>query len=125
MASSAVSTPSGDQFCARLAGEPDESGGDRPVRGLRVDAADDADVELDDVGRELEDVPQAREARTRVIHRDPDAGSAKHVQRSAEARVVARRCMFRELDHDALGRPSLQHSASSGEAAAGSTFTLT
>ena len=78
------------------------------MRRLGVDVAHDVDIELDDVRRQLEDVPEAREPRAGVIHRDACAGRLQRLERLAEPRIVARRSVLGELDDHALRRAAPQ-----------------
>ena len=78
------------------------------MRRLGVDVAHDGDIELDDVRRQLEDVPEAREPRAGVIHRDACTGPAQRLERVAEPRIVARRSVLGELDDHALEGPPPQ-----------------
>src|SRR5664280_1686688 len=61
----------GDQHGSGEGGEVAEPGGERLACRIPVDAPDDADVQLHDVGLQLEDVAEAGEAGTGVVDRDP------------------------------------------------------
>ena len=70
MSSAAVSMPSAMIERAGLGREADERRDERSLDRVRVDVAGEADVELDEVGRQLEDVAEAGEARAGVVDRE-------------------------------------------------------
>ena len=75
----------GDDHGADLAGETDEGGGEGPPGRIGVDAPDQTDVELDDVGPEVEDVAEAGETGARVVDREPDPDSRSGARASASS----------------------------------------
>ena len=76
----------GDDQRAGLGREADEGGDERSLDRVGVDVAGEPDVELDEVGRQLEDVAEAGEARTGVVDREAGAAFAELVDRSRSAR---------------------------------------
>ena len=68
-----------------------------------VDAGRDADVQLDEIGRQLEDVPEACEPGTGIIDGDPDAQLTQPLKRNTELVVVLDRLVLGEFDDDAPG----------------------
>ena len=72
-----VSMPSATILVPVRLGELGERRGHRAAHRIAVEVAGEADVELDDVGAELEDVPQARIAGAGVVDGDAHAGVAQ------------------------------------------------
>ena len=62
-----------DQGDLAFVGEVPHAVHERAAARVGVDAVDDGDVELDDLGVQLKDVPQARVPRTGVIDRQSGA----------------------------------------------------
>ena len=93
----------GDDLRAGLVGEVDERGGQRPADGVGVDAAGEVAVELDDLGRQLEDVGERGEAGAGVVDRQARAGAAQAAERGAQALVVLDGEVLGQLDDEALG----------------------
>ena len=60
----------GQQDCADRVGEPHQRGRQRVARRVGVDAVRELEVELEDVGAEMEDVLEARVAGTGIVDRD-------------------------------------------------------
>ena len=70
-----------------------------PVRVV-VDAVHERAVELQDVGRDADDLLQARVAVARVVERDPRAAGAQRVELAVERRLGREQLVLRELDDD-------------------------
>ena len=69
-----------------------------------VDAADEAPIELQQVGRELDDVRESGEPLPDVVDRQPAAQRTKFGEMRVRLLVVHDRRALRELDHHALCR---------------------
>lgn len=62
----------GGQPGAYVSGKSHQGTGQRPPDGVGIDALSQCDVQLDDVGPHMKDMPQAREARSGVVHGKPN-----------------------------------------------------
>ena len=98
----------GDDTRAGLAGEGDDGGDEAATDRVAVDAADDADVELDELGGELEDVDEARVAGTGVVDGEACPGGAQAGERAAQAGIVVDLDVLGQLDHHATGLDRLE-----------------
>src|SRR5204863_2501704 len=83
--------------------EVDERGGQRPSRRAVLEPASEAQVELHDVGRELENVAEAREPRADVVDCDPRTEQAEIAQTVRESLIVGDRSVLGELDDESAG----------------------
>src|SRR5207253_2109988 len=93
----------GDDRGADSFGETDERGGKSLAGGVARDLLRQAEIELHDVGRQPEDVPQVGEAGSNVVDRNLRAALAKRSKRSAQFLVVVDLSVLRDFDHDAVG----------------------
>ena len=75
-----------------------------PTRRIAVDAPGKPDVELDDVGMEIEDVPEARVARPGVVDCESHPVRPELVGGFLEQLVVIDAVMFGQLEDDSFGR---------------------
>jgi len=91
-----------------LRGEPDERCGQRTPNGIGVDAADETDVELHDVGGETDDVAERGEPGPHVVHREASAPGPEAFDGLGQDLVVVDRDVFGELEHDPGERDALQ-----------------
>ena len=90
--------PLGDQHAAALSSEVDDPRDERLADIVVIDVADEPDVELHEIGSQLEDVAEAGEARAGVINRDPDLW-ANACDRRSKGGVVLDRDVLRHLEH--------------------------
>ncbi len=83
-----------------LAGERDGGAKNGLAGGVEVDARDQPAAELEEVGPDLGDVLERREARARVVHGHERAASDPGRQSLADARRVLDGVLLGELDHE-------------------------
>jgi hypothetical protein len=98
----------GDDLRAGVLNETDQSASDRAAPGLKVDALGELAVELDEVGRKVNDMGTAREPSAGVIDRQPRSGVTHAAQDDAQVRVIVDAEVLGELEHDALKADSAQ-----------------
>ena len=99
----------GDDARADLAGEGDGGAQDGLARGVEVDAGDHAAAELEEVGADLGDVLERREAGARVVDGDQRAAGDPRLQALLDALDVLDGVLLGELDDEprrqVLGEP--------------------
>ena len=100
--------PSASRTAPIVSGEPHQRGRQRVSCRVGVDAVGEVEVELEDVGAELEDVLETRVAGTGVVHRDAHAAGAEDVERGHERGVVVEAGVLGQLEHDALAGDGCQ-----------------
>ena len=83
---------------------------------VRLDLADERDVQFDHVRPEVQHVTQARESRTRVVDGQPDASFPQRIERSPEDVVVGDRSVLGDLQDDPFGRHVLEQFTQIGRA---------
>ncbi len=81
----------------------DERGRERPPPRVGVDTARQADVELDDLRVDQQDVAKTGEARSRVVDRHACAAFADALERLGEAVVLLHRLVLGDLDDHPRG----------------------
>jgi hypothetical protein len=94
--------PLGQQQHPDLLGERHQRLHQGPLPGVVVDAQDERAVELDDVGLQQQDVPQAREAGAGVVDGGAGAERAQGLELGTGGGVVAHRLLLGDLDDQAL-----------------------
>ena len=92
----------GDHLRLGLPGELDQRGGQRPARRVGIDAAGQAEVQLDDVGMDRQHVPHARVTCACVVDGHAHAGLAKGRKAPVEQTVVVDQRMLGDLQHHAV-----------------------
>ena len=98
--SAAVSTPSATIVAPDSSREAHQRRGERTLRGVDVETADELAVELDEVRGEPEDVHQARKARAGIVDRQAHACRAQPVECAREPGIVLDGGVLGELDDD-------------------------
>jgi hypothetical protein len=98
----------GDDGCAGLGGEGDESRGEGPAYGVGVDALGECDIELEDVGADTDQVLQAGVTGAGVVHGDADTSLPVPVQSTEQAVVIGDATVLGEFKHDVLGRQTVE-----------------
>jgi hypothetical protein len=88
-----------EEDSADFVAEGHERGDERASYRVDVDAAGEAEVEFDDVGSQVEDVAQAREAGAGIVDGAADAGRAVTVERLVECSVVVDVGVFGDFDN--------------------------
>ena len=90
----------GDDARADLAGERDGGAQHGLAAGVEIDAGDHAAAELEEVGAQLGDVLERREAGAGVVDRDERAARDPRPQPLAQLDGVLDRVLLGELDHE-------------------------
>jgi hypothetical protein len=103
--------PFGDYQGAYGRGAGNQASDEFGAAGVVLDAAGDLLVELDDLGIESKDVPQAGEAGPDIVDSDPDASVAGGRKGVAEFGVVVDPGVLRDLEHELFGRGVRDRSA--------------
>jgi hypothetical protein len=94
----------GDHARADLRRERRDGRDDRVTYLVRVDVPDQRDVELHEVRREQDDVPQAREPRAGVVDRETESAATQGAQRFVECGVIVDRGVLGHLEHQSFER---------------------
>lgn len=87
----------GHQLAVNLSREGDQGRRERPAGRVLIDAGAKAHVELDQIGPNLKDMPQARISRPLVINRHAQTLAAHGVKCPVETGVMGDRFVFRNL----------------------------
>ena len=105
-------------------GEADQRLQQRLARAVGVRAVDQRAVELEDVGRDPDDLLQARVARAGVVERDPRAAGAQRGQLGLELALGAEQLVLGELDRRSRSGPRGSAARTGAESSArGETLT--
>ena len=98
----------GDDLSADVGCEPDQRRCRSTPRLIARDRADQGDVELDELGGESEDAPQAGEASARIVDGQAHPPCPELADPFLEDVVVLDRRMLGDLDDHPPGRDALQ-----------------
>ena len=83
--------------------EGEHGGAEGPPRRVGVDAPGERNVELDDVGPEIENVAEARESRSGIVDGESEAVRSHFRDGLTEEVVIVDAGVFCQLQHDTFG----------------------
>ena len=103
--------PFGDHHRVDLSCDLEDAACQTTSRGVGIDRAGDRDVDLQDIGTDLENVREAREACTDVIDREPPPDATELVDSVHQLVVVGDSGVLGQLHHDPVGPDGSQQAS--------------